>query len=903
MPTDPRWERLTRPAQAAWRWAWTVATARTGAAEPSGVLVDTLDLFAGLALAHLRDSPVTQLCKHFHIPLGVVLSDGGTRRYDATALLAAARRVPDGGAPQINDQASEVLDHALSAMPPSSDELVTLSMLFGALLETTNLASTALRTELVNHGVDPDPVMRSCRGHLATRMSYEEYLRENHPYRPPEIQLPPYAPDEPRRRHPAKQTTAEPSDLVGISAEVDAFAYLIASRTLTPPLAIGLFGAWGSGKSYFMRSLQRRIDQLVTAEVKRPPFHRAIAQIEFNAWQYVEGNLWASLLEHLFRNLRRAGEQDADDLLETRRREYLTKITEQTVEHQRAAQKRDELAGERQRVQQVVHDKTNERDRELAELERKRQQNPFIGWRPSPELYGTLDEVKKKTGTGDLGTQADELRQTLALTSETLRRTGPILAALRTGGWRYAAALIAVIAIGPLISFLLSWLHASAVSNVIGSLSALLAGITAYAARGNTMIAGALEAISAAQVQLDAELDARREQFDQEIRDAQIALANTERALNSAIAEERQLAASVAELETELAKITPSSVLTEFLGQRSTSDDYRRHLGIPALVRQDLERLSRLIQQQQETDGTDRPVIDDSHRIDRVVLYIDDLDRCPTHAVIKVLEAVHLLLAFPLFVVVVAVDARWLESSLREHYTQLDVHAAAPADYLEKIFQVPFWVRPLGAHIRRQMMRGLLLGNLASTKTAIGDSDASIAPIDVSDADSSHFTRLVESFAETTSVEPSWLEAAKLTVTSTELSFLEEISPLIGPTPRAAKRFVNIYLLLKSVGRGRGWPMPDQGQVAVLLAIATGLPDLADTMLPHLGTSAPKPQTLRTILAARTDDEPDQQLAQLNAWLTQHPQWHDVPLSGIDRWIELILRFRFNRGSARAGGP
>ncbi|MFD1052515.1 P-loop NTPase fold protein, partial [Kibdelosporangium lantanae] len=50
--------------------------------------------------------------------------------------------------------------------------------------------------------------------------------------------------------------------------------------------------------------------------------------------------------------------------------------------------------------------------------------------------------------------------------------------------------------------------------------------------------------------------------------------------------------------------------------------------------------------------------------------YIDERDRCPTPVVIKVLEAVHLLLAFPLFVVVVAVDATWLTSSLRDHFRQ-----------------------------------------------------------------------------------------------------------------------------------------------------------------------------------------------------------------------------------------
>src|SRR5262249_19428778 len=75
--------------------------------------------------------------------------------------------------------------------------------------------------------------------------------------------------------------------------------------------------------------------------------------------------------------------------------------------------------------------------------------------------------------------------------------------------------------------------------------------------------------------------------------------------------------------------------------------------------------------------------------------------------VVKVLEAVHLLLAFRSFVVVVGVDVRWLENSLLKHYKgQLDGGAtktdsslvfnpASPRDYLEKIFQIPFWLRPL----------------------------------------------------------------------------------------------------------------------------------------------------------------------------------------------------------------
>ena len=89
------------------------------------------------------------------------------------------------------------------------------------------------------------------------------------------------------------------------------------------------------------------------------------------------------------------------------------------------------------------------------------------------------------------------------------------------------------------------------------------------------------------------------------------------------------------------------------------------------------------------------------------MFYIDDLDRCRAEQVVRVLEAVHLLLAFDRFVVVVGVDTRWLETSLMSFYDeQLRANrddsngqtGAAPdpratvRDYVEKIFQVPIQI-------------------------------------------------------------------------------------------------------------------------------------------------------------------------------------------------------------------
>src|SRR5579864_5913782 len=98
-------------------------------------------------------------------------------------------------------------------------------------------------------------------------------------------------------------------DLLQIEQDVLALATLIAARDSSPPLSIGLFGDWGSGKTFFMGQLRRTIAQLAeeanqSKKMQRDlPFYKRIVQIEFNAWHYVEGNLWASMVEHILENL------------------------------------------------------------------------------------------------------------------------------------------------------------------------------------------------------------------------------------------------------------------------------------------------------------------------------------------------------------------------------------------------------------------------------------------------------------------------------------------------------------------------------------------------------------------------------------------------------------------------
>ena len=75
------------------------------------------------------------------------------------------------------------------------------------------------------------------------------------------------------------------------------------------PLAVGLFGNWGAGKSTFMSMIEAAIDRTTQdiapdlSDDAEPVFVENVVHIWFNAWHYADGNLWASIGTHIFEEL------------------------------------------------------------------------------------------------------------------------------------------------------------------------------------------------------------------------------------------------------------------------------------------------------------------------------------------------------------------------------------------------------------------------------------------------------------------------------------------------------------------------------------------------------------------------------------------------------------------------
>src|SRR5262249_31011645 len=123
-----------------------------------------------------------------------------------------------------------------------------------------------------------------------------------------------------------------------------------------------------------------------------------------------------------------------------------------------------------------------------------------------------------------------------------------------------------------------------------------------------------------------------------------------------------------ARAQGEVANATLPSQTLQLVSSRIEDRSYTKELTTLSVARADLKKLSDILRDQRIVTNT---ATDGPRAIDRVVLYIDDLDRCQPNDVVRVLQLVHMLLAFELFVVVVAVDARWIEVALRQTYPWL----------------------------------------------------------------------------------------------------------------------------------------------------------------------------------------------------------------------------------------
>jgi KAP family P-loop domain len=537
--------------------------------------------------------------------------------------------------------------------------------------------------------------------------------------------------------NPAEAISPDRDDLdYGVWAAM--FASVIADANTPMPMSIGLFGEWGAGKSTFMGLLRGEIAALGG----RQGYARDVVSIGFNAWHYADANLWASLGDEIFRALadalKPADEGEPDERQKSVREqesELLTKITAKRglAEDARARQEQAEKAAK------VATERLATQQREARQHRRASALELISALLGSPQVRSAAEK------------EADRAWQLLGISDDVER--GEMLAgqldgisqdrrALRSvAGWRMTWALVGLCLAGVLLTLAAhvfagqwtAWLRGVGTwLRHYGGFSTLAAALASAVVLAGRFRAGLAALRSAAELATD--------KADRKARTKVTAALNRLHAAQAreraADAEVERVNADLASLEAQLAGLAPGRRMYTFLAERAASGDYAGQLGLVSIIRKDLEHLVEVLHEHHadldrrgQANQRGGPAAPEPRRIDRIVLYIDDLDRCPPRQVVEVLQAVHLLLALDLFVVVVGVDPRWLVRSLHEQYPGIlagragsspDAFAgggtlgeAVPADYLQKIFNIPFALPAFRDDRLEPLIRRLATGRAA----------------------------------------------------------------------------------------------------------------------------------------------------------------------------------------------
>ena len=689
-------------------------------------------------------------------------------------------------------------------------------------------------------------------------------------------------------------------DPLGTQADVEAMARLICHEDADPPISIGIFGGWGSGKSTFMERLQDEI--FAMGELDSPGaggarFVSPVVQIRFNAWQFADADLWASLTAEFFDQLRAGGFKGQGNKIHAR-------LIEDVNQHvrglsQAAASSRAALTAADEKLRKAKLD----RAQALADQKLKVGQAAVSAM---VEAYqhnrGQLLRLGLLPGTVD-----GELRRFVEIAREANSQWGQAKVIART--------------------LKAHWLITLALSTAVAAL--------AYAASRSWGGWGALAAAAATTLPLAAAfLRTTRALIGQlsplaaKLREADDAGLDTvlkkELILRAAEDEAEALRDAAARADRALARYVdpeapsnPPRLLRYLLEDDPETRLFEREVGLMGRARRLFEALDRIVQERQSGAA-------DENVPARIILYIDDLDRCTHEQVYKVLQAVHLLLAFRLFVVIVAVDVKWVEGAVEKHLLvaggdpdpeQQDKRGRS-IEYLSKIFQLPFWLKPLSGRndVRFAAYVESLTGPGIETRSSRpppteGSSGLGPGAPDIEGSSGEGITSAPASEGYAASGEsvrkarrePRTIESAlkTLELDALEVRFLasQAIAAIASPDPRGVKRLVNVYKIARSrlseiddaMILGSEDIPPSYPLIALIAAIETGQPYVkADGVYARLRAGE------GTELLGQTSGEWDEPIRDAVAAAIEE-RCHDVTFEEVLKVARVVRRYSFNR--------
>ncbi|WP_439698198.1 P-loop NTPase fold protein [Mucilaginibacter sp. AW1-7] len=661
-------------------------------------------------------------------------------------------------------------------------------------------------------------------------------------------------------------------DKLSFSDDIESLGTVICLEHIHPPLAIGLFGNWGSGKSFFMEKLDAYIKKIKGTD---PRFVENVVSVRFNSWHYSDSNLWASLITDIFDELVNYGKKEE-------KTDEIKKLSEslQVTLQQKAATER-----KKQEIQEEVNQLTSIRDDNRKKLKDASGLELLKRWVSDKNVKHDLESLDNEGVEKilDEKQKVDDFIGKVSSIAEQLQIFGKHLVSFQGLRWWLLLSLSIVVYVLVLLikmDWKVQW------DAITGSFAGWWAVGSLFLSR---LLAGAESALRTIKT-INERLASLKKTVDARAAKQPADLAAAERHLLHLSDDIQKLDKDISDKQLQLDDIFTGKKLSDFISHRAKEEQYSRQLGVISWIRKDFETLDELLREQHAASVARKKEIlnpkEVKLKIDRIVLYVDDLDRCNENTVVKVLEAINLLLAFPLFVVVVGVDPTWLDNALNTKYQRLFKSAAkfkgktglrqiTSFDYLDKIFQIPFAIKPVQEEDRISLIQYLTSKDRAQVVAVVennaDDQQAPSTPVPhdalapsvlpgttvanqpVVSPGAARLMVVQETSSQKPVTESPGKAADRAKFTPAELTFMEAVSGLFGETPRMINRYVNIYRIIKSHKKYKTPASPsgrDFKPTLLSLGMVIGCPELAQQYIDMLFETVEKDFRL-TLAVAR----------------------------------------------------
>ncbi|MCH2003250.1 KAP family P-loop NTPase fold protein [Acinetobacter seifertii] len=186
----------------------------------------------------------------------------------------------------------------------------------------------------------------------------------------------------------------------------------------------------------------------------------------------------------------------------------------------------------------------------------------------------------------------------------------------------------------------------------------------------------------------------------------------------------------------------------------------------------------------------------------RLVVVVDDLDRCLPHTAISTLEAMRLLLFMPRSSFIVAADEEMIRSAVRVHFGELQITDSLVTSYFDKLIQVPLRVPRLGTNEVKAYI-SLLFGDLSRRKELVSSTE-------FNQAKEAILNKLKKPWEGSLTYEDLKTAYNNKPELLSRLSLAEEISSFLSSSdeisgnPRLIKRFMNNLIIREKIANAQG---------------------------------------------------------------------------------------------------